>query len=61
MPPTKIVKPAQTHEAVYPILFLKAPPTGGPNSNATDMTEKAIPNLVPILRASLVSLTKIVG
>jgi hypothetical protein len=61
MPPMKIVSPAQTQAAVYPLLLRNAPPTGGPNNSATDMTEKAIPNLVPILRGSLVSLTKMVG
>ena len=57
----RIVNPAQIHAAVYPKDFLKAPPTGGPNRSANDITEKAMPNLVPILRGSPVSLTNIVG
>jgi len=59
--PVRIVNPAHIHAAVYPKDFLKAPPTGGPNSSANDITEKAIPNLVPILRGSPVSLTNTVG
>jgi hypothetical protein len=56
-----MVKPAQIQAPLYPFALRNAPATGGPKRSAKDMTENAMPNLVPIILGSLASLTKMVG